>query len=410
MTKLLHNIPLLNNLYDKFLELPLAQKVATTVTLFSTGCMLVLILANHQGQLQLIGESGELFGDSLVKQLSRDASAPLVQGDRLSLQSLLNELVASPLIARGAIYDVENHPIAEAGELLDGKDISASITFQDSIAGYAVVTFDTQALQQQAAMQSWQSVGLCVLLAALAFTLALYPGRQLSAIIRDLAIVATTPYKYRKANMQVAYHGDDELWELSRALLDGPTQTNNPSLARDFAMLTIEITNLPSLQVNLGQQALASALQALHQELTTICRLYDGELSASRSHCFSAQFSASDDAENYAFRAVCSAFLIEQVMDDEDLPFHIRQVIATNDSALSRLEPLTGKQTTIEKSLLLASASRDGIVLSENVYLHPSVENRVEAISLGDGAYQAEQLDAAYQQLLERQFNTLRQQ
>ena len=397
-----------NPLHDRFLALPLAQKAAVLAALLSIPALLILVLASHQGQQQLITHSSELFGESLVKQLSRDASAPLVQNDKLSLQALLNELVASPLIVRSAIYDVENHPIAEAGAPTDGQDFSASITFQDSIAGYAVITVDTAALRQQVSHQSWQLAGLGLLLAALVYMLALYPGRQLSAIINDLCIVATTPLKRRKANTQVAYHGEDELRELSRVLLAGPAEQPAERSVGDFAILCIEITNLPSLQVNLGQQALAQALNALRRQLTTICRLYDGELQASRSYCFSASFSAAEDATGYPFRALCSALIIEQVLNDSELPFHIRQAVVTNDSTLSKLEPVTGRQATLEQGLLMASIVDEGIVLSERVYHHSSIENRIHATALGDGAFLAEQLEDSYQQLLDRQIHTLR--
>lgn len=399
---------------DKFLALPLAQKAAALAALFSVIATLVLILASHQGLGQLIHQSSELFGESLVQQLSRDASSPLVQGDKLSLQSLLNEFVESPLVAHGTIYDVENRPIAEAGKPMNGQDLSASITFQDSIAGYAVVTFDTRQLQRRALSQSWQQVALALLLAALVYVLALYPGRQLSAIVNDLILIAGTPTKRRRANTQVAYHGDDELRELARVLLSGPVESSSLTPNRDYALLVIDITNLPSLQVNLGQQALAHALQSLQRQLKTICRLYDGELEASRSHCFSACFCANDDDSNYPFRALCSAFLIEQSLADGELPFDIRQAVVTNDSTLSKLEPVTGKQRTIEQGLLLASALSDGIAVSERVYQHRSVEHRVQAIPLdnsltADGTVRVSSLDSTYQQLLDRQFHTLRQ-
>lgn len=393
---------------DTFLALPIAQKAATLAAAVSLLAMLILILASHQGQRQVVGQSSALFGESLVQQLARDASSPLVQGDKLSLQALLNELVESPLVVHGAVYDVENRAIAEAGDSLDGHDVSASITFQDSIAGYAVVTFDTQQLHRLATHQSWQLVALAVLLAALVYVVALYPGRQLGAIINDLTIVARTPLKRRRANTQVAYHGRDELAELADSVLAGPAEPATDRATGDYALLVFDIANLPSLRVNLGDQALASALATLHQQLKMICRLYDGELEASRSHCFSARFDATDNTPDYPFRALCAAFLIEQRLSEDDLPFHARQAIVINQSVLSRLEPVTGQQRTVEEGLILAQSVADGIVISERVYHHRSVEGRIDATDLGDGALRVEAAGEAYRQLLDRQLQTLR--
>lgn len=393
---------------EKFLALPLAQKLALLVAGFSLVTATILILASHQGQRQVVRHSSELFGESLVQQLARDASSPLVQGDKLNLQALLNELIESPLIVHGAVYDLENRPIAEAGEPVSGQDVSASITFQDSIAGYAVVTFDTHRLESQVGQQSWQLLALAVLLSALVYVVAMYPGRQLGAVINDLVIVARTPLKRRRANTQVAYHGDDELAELARAILAGPPEPSADKPSGDYALLVFDITNLPSLQVNLGDQSLAAALKALHQQLKMVCRLYDGELEASRSHCFTARFDASDNTPDFPFRALCSAFLIDQLLSEAELPFHYRQAVMTNQSSLSRLEPVTGRQRTVEQGLLLLHSIQEGIVISERAHQHKSVDGRIETTELGEGVIRINALQPTYRQLLERQLHSLR--
>lgn len=393
---------------DKFLALPIAQKAALLAALFSLLATLIMILASAQSQRQVISRSSELFGESLVRQLARDASSPLVQGDKLSLQAILNKLIESPLVVHGAVYDVENRPVAEAGAPTAGHDVSASITFQDSIAGYAVVTFDTHQLRAQVGQQSWQLVALAVLVSALVYVLALYPGRQLSAIINDLVVIASTPLKRRRANTHISYRGEDELGALAEAVLAGPPEMNKGHPKGDYALLIFEITNMPSLQVNLGDQALAAAITTLYQQLKMVCRLYDGELQASRSQCFTARFDASDNTPDYPFRALCSAFLIEQRLADGDLPFHGRQAVVTNHSALSRLEPITGQQKTLEEGLLMAQAIQEGIAISERVLRHTSVDGRIDTTELGDGILRADAPQANYQQLLERQLQTLR--
>ncbi|MEE8057204.1 MAG: hypothetical protein V3T17_05140 [Pseudomonadales bacterium] len=144
-----------------------------------------------------------------------------MQGDKLSLQSLLNELVNSPMVVRGAIYNVENRPIAEAGEPSPGLSFSASITFQDSLAGYAVITFDTEPLHYKAGLLAWQLLVLALLLTSLVYLLSLIPARLLSTALSDLSQIARSQTHQHNANTQVAYPGEDELQQLARDIFLG---------------------------------------------------------------------------------------------------------------------------------------------------------------------------------------------
>ena len=98
-----------NRLVEKFQTLSIPSKAALTASCCCLLTALIIIIANHYETKDLISQSGQLHGESLVRQLARDARNPLVQSDKLSLQAILNRLVESPVIIRGTIYDLENH-------------------------------------------------------------------------------------------------------------------------------------------------------------------------------------------------------------------------------------------------------------------------------------------------------------
>ncbi len=411
---------MLNNLISQFLHLPIARKIAWVCATGSLMACLILILASHQGDRQLIERSSQLFGDSLAQQLARDASNPLVQGDKLSLQSILNKLVASPIVLRGAIYDVENRPIAEAGQQqAEGQSLSASITFQDSIAGYAVITLDASPLLQQANNTRWQLVLLAILLAACCYLSALFPARTFSAVLMDLAELIRTPKSQRTPNRQIAYPGKDELQQLASIILSLPPppepSKTPPSSVLSPAILMIELVNLKTLQDDQSPQQLSKILANFKQQLEMICRLYEGELSVSRSNSFCIHFNPADDESNYPFRALCSGYLITHWMKGQTL-LTVRVGLA--------LDPLSGKhsseidralaqQATTEQALEIAIEGK--LVINSTIYNHASVGNRVlssitNAEAVVTSSRIVETLLEPYGALLERQLETLKAQ
>ncbi|ARN73560.1 hypothetical protein BST96_05160 [Oceanicoccus sagamiensis] len=380
------------------------------------------MMASHHGDRQLIERSSQLFGDSLAQQLARDASNPLVQGDKLSLQSIVNKLVASPIVLRGAIYDVENRPIAEAGEQqADGQSLSASITFQDSIAGYAVITLDAKPLLQQAANTRWQLAFLALLLSAFCYLLALIPARRLTAVLLDLAAITRLPKSRRDSNTGIDYPGQDELQQLAAIILamPAPPEPGKVTISSSLspAILAIEIVNLKALQQDPNTQQLSQGLAKLKQQLEMICKLYEGELQVNRSNGFSIHFKPTDDENNYPFRALCSGYLIVQWMQDQDL-FTLHAGLALDGKSgkhSSEIDKDLALQATTEQALDIAIEGK--LVINSTIYNHASVGNRVqssisnhtEKVSKNSSRI-VETLLEPYGALLERQLETLKAQ
>ena len=413
---------MLNKLISQFLHLPIARKIAWLCAACSLLASITLILASQHGDRQLIERSSQLFGDSLAQQLARDASNPLVQGDKLSLQSILNKLVASPIVLRGAIYDVENRPIAEAGEQqAEGQSLSASITFQDSIAGYAVITMDAEPLLQQASSTRWQLAFLALLLAAFCYLLALFPARRLSAVLLDLAALTRLPKSRRTPNTRIDYPGSDELKQLANIILSlppppEPTKASTSS-SLSPAILAIEMVNLKALQQDQNSQQLSQGLARFKKQLEMICKLYEGELRVNRSNGFSIHFNPTDDENNYPFRALCSGYLIVQWMQDQEL-LTVRAGLALDEKSgkhSSDIDKALALQATTEQALDIAIKGK--LVINSTIYNHASVGNRVQSSISNHGetiskssSRIVETLLEPYGALLERQLETLQSQ
>lgn len=397
-----------NILIEKFLCLPIANKAAWVVATSCFFACCILILVDSQGDNRLIQRSSQLFGDSLIQQLARDASNPLVQGDKLSLQSLLNQLVASPMVIRAAVYDVENHPIAEAGDPAKGKSLSASITFQDSIAGYALITLDATPLKRQASQLAWQLLGLALLLAGGGYVVGLLAARQISAVLNDLRVIASAPIKQR--NSRIAYAGEDELQQLAQQILAGTLNTGSINSSHNI------------IHHPLGQAVIAirfdqtditsSTLNELQRQLHTICKLYEGELRVNRSDSLCIIFRPEDEDQSYPFRALCSGLLILSWLElhNKDIKINHLGLVADTEFAVTdtSLGQQLKQQQLLERAINLTH-SQPGFIADLATCQHSSIKERLICSVTDDDNQQViiEALQEPYNALLERQFKAL---
>ena len=406
-------------LIRRFLQAPVAQKIALLCAACSLFAALVLIVASYQSNLQLIKDSSTLFGESLSKQLANDASNPLVQGDKLILQALLKKLVESPLVTHASIYDIQNRPIATAGDpKARGQSLSASVTFQDSIAGYALITLDTDGLDQQASSLAWQLVLLALLLTALSFLLSLYSARYFSSALKDIQAIASSP---RRRQLHFAYPGDDEIKQLAEAIIHSdipPTNhqahsppTKPPTLlaTQDEALLLIKLQDFDALKKHHDSKIVATMLSTLQQQLEMIAALYDGKISIERRNCFCIYFQAKD-GDNYPFRALCSGYLILQWREQNYSPLQIGAAVTLftqqqNDDSLNNIDRLFLRQTrvnTLEQNI----ANSHQLIIEGQLEKHPSVIDKTIINSNKDRIILKNVTDT-YRNLLDKQLLSL---
>jgi len=407
-------------MFTHLINMPLAKKSALICALCTlTGC-LILSLASYQAQRQLIDNSAELLGQNFAKKLARDASNSLVQGDKISLQSLLNDLVKSPAIVHSAVYDVANRPIAEAGaphRSSTDRAFSASISFQDSLAGYAVININPALLRGDALSALWQLLALGLLLAALAYWAGLAPARYVVAAIEDLTTIAGRQLQPGNSSVHIAYRGRDELHRLARQILTGPKpkpQSAQPTPSPDnYALLHFEIDNLATLQQQRQQQSVQRLLEQCHRQLLTLSKLYDGELAIDNSNSFTLIFYPNSE-QDYPLRALCCAYLLARQFSDTGSNNPMRVAVGL---LLDRRDPsqdTLGQQLSMRyavergRQLSCRATSVNGKLVADNsLWQHSSVQQHVVAVELDSHSASIDALKNPYKELLDQQLTTL---
>ncbi len=402
---------MLKNIIQRYFQLPLAIKSSLFTALVSLIACSLLIVASYQSSQQLIKLGSNYLGESLVTQLANNASNALVQGDKVSLQSLLSSLINNPLVGQASIFDVENHPIAEAGPIIDGPSYSASITLQDSIAGYAVITIDNSALRERCVTMAWQLLVTALFLTLFIYIACLIPSRKFSHILGQLEVASANPDPAKRQQQHIRYRGDDELQHLIQQVLTGPNQDSAADKQQPQGIMHIDL----SAAIATGETP-QLAVKCLPY-LETLCRLYEGEIGVTRPNSFTVFFKCGEDGNSHAFRTICCAYLVSQSAQQGDLPAALAMGLVLSDPAQSTENAtcfaLARQQDIDHAQQLATAASQHGLKLLTNHELaeHPSVAERIVAATVvGQDYLNIAQLQEPYQALLSRQLNTLHNQ
>ncbi len=376
------------------MSLPLPTRAALTTACLSFVASGVIVISSYQGNKQLLLENTSHYGKIIATQLANNAQDALVQQDRVSLQAMLSELAAHPQVLQATIYDVQNQLIAEAGEAGSSLDYPVSITFQDSIAGYAVLSIASATTFAGAASLAWQLLMLSIILTGFVYACALYPARYSSQLQRQTKPLFTRTHQ----------QDFDELETLRKQLAEHEAKTTAAApINTHKAFLSVGIINLEQ-SGNDANNSQTAALQWFRKQLEAICQLYDGQLSVSRSNGFIATFEDSDD-NNYPFRALCCAYLVKKLQQDQTaLQCNFGLALYQQQDALWEFT----QQQTMDAAGLVAQRQAGELMTTADYIQHPSLQDRIETMTIDATAITITALKEPYQSLLKQQFKTLK--
>lgn len=362
---------------------------------FTLMACLVVLLAGLQSSQLLARTHSEHLAASLAQQFANQASAALVQSDKLSLQSQLNELINSSSVLRGVIFDADKQPLAEAGEDQTGATHSATITYQGSIAGYVTIIIDTTPIHQQSTRLGWQLLILTLLLSSLVYLLTQLAGRRLASLFNQLSLRIQAPnYPTSLPDTIQHYSGKDELQQLIQAIVKGPPSRNKA--ANDG----LAIVQLQCTDTEINPEQLAS----LQKLLNSICQLHGGKRITSRPKGISLLFHQTSADDNYPFRALCSSYLVIELLNNNDKLPHACTGLVIQESVN---ETLFDIQFLIEKAMITATHSTGKVLADAAVFKHPSVSNKVKTSPANQQRQYLESFSEPYAGLLRQQLNTL---
>lgn len=260
----------------------LVSVTALICLLFTAG----LLRQQHQERLEIRTTQ---YGQALANLAAKQATEATINHDLVSLQVILSDIARNPDILNATVHDVDNRLLVQAGSSPDAADweerdhqpFTASITLQDSIAGYVTVNIDTQALYEQ-----FDDTWLMAMLG-------------LAGAMVALSIINHRQQFYREVAEQnaAADHSDE------------PPAARPPAEDDICVTLHLRCRNWPALRQQLSATLRQQLFDELQRHLGGINALYAGRIVLADSDLLELEFRG-DEIGNTTFRAICAAQLL----------------------------------------------------------------------------------------------------
>ncbi len=353
-------------------RIPIALKLAASVSLLMLGCVCVLavFLLNHQSRL--IGAHADDFSTLITEQLASTAVEPLFTDERYELEALVRHIAANDRILGAAIFNRDGEQLALAGSvpsfaLLDrsrpyqklapskqplvaGKDFVRAapvsvhlepIKFKGVLAGYAVASYSQDAIVR-GYNHSLKLLGFITTLLMIAMCLVVFSlGKRVTRPLT--ALVAATEAIDRGDFTQIEERRNDEIGQLINAVNHmgqgslNRTQVENVMgqlLAKDVAakvlnkldtiqvggeqvhatVLFADIVGFTEISENLTPREVSELLNEYFTYLDACARFYFGTIDKYIGDCVMVVFGSPKPDPDHQYHAVSCAVLMQKLI------------------------------------------------------------------------------------------------
>jgi len=344
----------------------LAFKFSFSISLLIVISMVTLssILLYNQSQQndKFINE----FGQIIVKQLAASAQEPLFAQQHHELDTLINNVAIDSNIVSTAIFTHDGKVISSNGKLPNNNEIdfnnphyklgstwrfqygmepqlvvhTSPITFNEVVAGYALVVFSQDSLNQQLRHQLI-IMGITVFFLLLVITaVGIYLGQQLSKPITDLAQVADDIQSGKISSINE--RRNDEIGRLIDAInsmSEGLVQKNHVEsmlskfISKDVAnkvmkqidtvelagkqveatVLFADIVGFTSISEKISPEEVQALLNEYYGYFNACARFYFGSVDKFIGDCVMVVFGAPEPDEKHQFHAIACALLMQEL-------------------------------------------------------------------------------------------------
>lgn len=383
------------------------------------------------------------FGNTLARQIAQSSVDAMVRGDFVSLRAQLDRMTEVEQVLEVGVYDINNQVLAEAGErpawLPESaiRDFSATITFQDSVAGKVIVRINARPVTSQ---KNWLYGYLaCSLVIALGLTFLVSRAFERTArqhyeeLIDKLnAVLASTSTLAPLGSLQPRWHEMiSSLDSLNLHIQDLEQLTPSLNLRPDpkfiykptegsYAELMIECQNFSRLQQQLHHRELQKLLDNLEEQRAKAAKLYHANNVHSPGNHIVLRFLV-NDVHDASLQAICCALLIAGLLranpseSNMSVTLDLRFVIrwhAHDERPLSELAHnhlLSAEHEEMQRMSHMIRHSE--IIVTKDIKRSPAVAEHVKMELLNSDSdvdyYRVLRISDNYRKLLEQQIGQL---
>ena len=490
--------PRANGLWTKLCDMaqstPLAYKLSFFITVLVVSCMILLGTIIVTEQTGLLREQISEQGYTLAQLMAKSAREPLLAADELALDAITSSFSNNGSVLGAAIISLngdissnagvlhkENNPLTQQliRDMVNGFSDSVTwqwqpltglrkqnvmsfiqpITFQNIVAGYAMVSFSQSGMEQSTRKAVQAVSGATLLMIALSIAMAFILGRRITQPI-DRLVEASRAIGKGEYTFRFKDRRKDELGLLMQAfneMAEGMLEKSqvksalsryvSPGVARQIlsnlddvglsgkriegSVLFADITGFTQLSEQTKPEDLVNMLNRYFTLITCACSVNQGIVDKYMGDGVMLVFGAPEADTDHAFHAVSCALLVQKLIEQENrerearglAPVRLRigintgTMLAGNMGSRDRMEYTVVGDTVNLASRLCSITNSDQIVISREMYMRNDIKDRVQAgeyqsirlrgISKPVSTYLVERLTADFQEIIDRQFDEI---
>lgn len=370
----------------------------------------------EQKKLELMSDLGE----TVVQMSSRELMEATVNEDLISMQAILQSLVAQPRIVMATVHNLEQQLLVQAGHedgLVQYQSFSAPITAHNRIEGYVSISLENQFPGDSAVR--WTLSATATLL-FLMIVLTLYESRgkawyfvsanedaepdDLQESWDDDVFAEESrrePFdEHSEERTEHDVYADEQRPEYTDPIVPdvGNVNCSSQEPLEDDSSETVEhstparadlilvLANYQRLQQQLNSDRFTQVVDHFESVLGDILSLYGGEQIGEphNQNIYCVQFTSSESPSEAAFRAICCAHLIDQLNQQSSIRFNVVSEVCHPDEDVKLAVSQTG--------VFLQSALLDDLL-----------EKRLKFIPVDERRLRLDGFNPPFASLLERQ-------
>lgn len=281
-----------------------------------------------------------LLRDTLTQQASSQAADAIFSQDLVSLNVMLSTLVENPEVAYAAVYDLENHVVAEQGVINTtlGTENPVRLLYQDQMIGSFQLILDPQPLRHAITRiySLWFILSTLVIAVAalIGWQLGLRHGQKLTQLAEQLANLSNSEYQNPpvlngQGELQTLSQNLHSLAQQQKAIQDmqqalarftcsgqsaGMMALNTDAIQHEeytrAAVLFIDFVDFEQATANLAPGETAHLLNQYYYLIHQAARLYNGTVDKYVGDGIMVLFGVPQHDEKDCFHGVCTALLL----------------------------------------------------------------------------------------------------
>ena len=356
-------------------RIPIALKLALAFILLIASGMITLGFLAGKSQTELLESQMDKFGSTLIAQMAEQAREPLLAGDLLNLELIVNNLIQDSNIEGAAIYSEHRQPMVQTGAiptvstllsihskgdrsaqftrpagapgLEDGRLIAyvAPVVFRDITVGHVLLSFDYSLIRKAKQETIVTVAGTIALMLLLAIAVSIYLGSRFTRPIREL-VMACEAFAKGNFDYRIQATRNDELGDLMGSLnlmgegLQRKEQVEkvfscyvSPQVARralavlnarqslklggqhvEASVLFADIVGFTSLSEKLAPQEVSTLLNQYFSNIAHAVHFCHGHIDKYMGDCAMIVFGVPDADEEHSFNALACAWMILELV------------------------------------------------------------------------------------------------